>query len=41
MFKDSKFDGDINNWNISNVKNTYKFLDGSPLENHPPKWYKD
>ena len=41
MFYDSKFNGDISNWDVSNVKNMNNMFYGSPLENNPPKWYKD
>ena len=40
MFYTSKFNGDISNWDVSNVKNMYCMFDKSPLEKNPPKWYK-
>ena len=41
MFDRSKFNGDISNWDVSNVKNMWGMFDDSPLENNPPKWYKE
>jgi surface protein len=39
MFLNSKFDGNIDNWNINNDTNfTDMFLD-SPIEKYPPVWY--
>ena len=43
MFSNSKFtgeNGDISNWNVSNVKDTQFMFYGSSLEKNPPKWYK-
>ena len=40
MFYNSKFDGDISNWNVSNVKDMTNMFNGSPLQNNTPKWYK-
>ena len=42
MFRESKFNGDISKWDVSNVKAKdmlLMFYD-SPLEKNPPKWYK-
>ena len=41
MFRDSQFDGDISKWNVSNVTDMSGMFDDSPLEDYPPKWYKD
>ena len=41
MFYWSKFNGDISNWNVSNVKNMELMFNGTPLEVNPPKWYKE
>ena len=40
IFYLSKFNGDISNWNVSNVENMVTMIDNSPLEKNPPKWYK-
>ena len=43
MFEESKFtgeNGDISNWDVSNVEYMYCMFDNSPLEKNPPKWYK-
>ena len=40
MFNDSKFTGDISEWDVSKVKNMWYMFLGSPLEKNPPKWYK-
>jgi surface protein len=40
MFEDAQFNGDINNWNVSNVTNMTNMFRYCPLENNPPKWYK-
>ena len=40
MFRASKFNGDISDWNISNVRDMGHMFVYSPLENNPPKWYK-
>ena len=39
MFLNSKFNGDISNWDVSNV-DMYNMFKNSPLQNNPPKWYK-
>ena len=41
MFYDSKFNGDISNWDVSKVKNMFLMIYGSPLQQNPPKWYKE
>ena len=41
MFANSKFNGDISKWNVSNVKNMNYMFYKSPLEKNPPKWYKE
>ena len=40
MFYGSMFNGDISNWNVSNVKYMKYMFGESPLEKNPPKWYK-
>ena len=43
MFQNSKFtgeNGDISNWNVSNVIDMVYMFKDSPLQNNPPKWYK-
>ena len=40
LFIYSPFNGDISNWDVSNVEDMlYMFYD-SPLQKNPPKWYK-
>jgi len=41
MFYDSKFNGDISNWDVSNVSNMGDMFKNSPLEKNPPKWYHE
>ena len=41
MFSYSKFNGDISNWDVSNVTDMRWMFHDSPLENNPPKWYKN
>jgi surface protein len=41
MFMHSKFIGDISNWNVSKVQDMTRMFEKCPLENNPPKWYKD
>ena len=40
MFGYSKFNGDISDWDISKVENMESMFVNSPLENNPPKWYR-
>ena len=43
MFRESSFtgeNGDISNWDVSNVKNMGAMFYRSPLQKNPPKWYK-
>ena len=43
MFTYSSFtgeNGNISNWNVSNVKNMEYMFAGTSLEKNPPKWYK-
>ena len=40
LFFDSKFNGDISNWNVSNVETMNSMFYKSPLEKNTPKWYK-
>ena len=41
MFLNSKFDGDIRDWNIdiSYVEDMYNMFLNSPLEGRKPMWY--
>ena len=41
MFKGSKFNGDISKWDVSNVNDMRGMFDKCPLQNNPPKWYKE
>ena len=41
MFRGSKFDGNISQWDVSSVTDMTYMLDDCPLENNPPEWYKD
>jgi surface protein len=41
MFLDSNFNADISNWNVSKVQDMTRMFEKCPLENNPPKWYKD
>ena len=41
LFYESSFNGDISNWDVSNVKNMELMFNGTPLEANPPKWYKE
>ena len=41
MFYNSKFNGDISDWNVSRVKSMGDIFRDSPLQNNPPKWYKE
>lgn len=36
-----KFKGTKGDWNVSNVKDMHRMFQYSPLENTPPKWYKN
>ena len=38
---ESSFNGDISNWDVSNVKTMNSMFYGSPLEKNLPKWYKN
>ena len=40
MFKGSYFDGDISNWDVSNVENMKWMFKDSPLEGEEPSWYR-
>ena len=40
MFYLSEFNGDISGWDISKVENMERMFVNSPLENNPPKWYR-
>ena len=40
MFYESEFNGDISNWDVSNVNNMRGMFDKSPLQSNEPKWYK-
>ena len=41
MFCFSAFNGDISNWNVSNVETMNSMFYSSPLQKNPPKWYKN
>ena len=41
MFSGSNFNGDISNWVVSNVTNMDSMFYMCPLQNNPPKWYKE
>ena len=41
LFYNYEFNGDISNWNVSNVKTMNYMFYKSPLEKNPPKWYKE
>ena len=41
MFQESVFNKDISNWDVSKVKIMDGMFSYSPLENNPPKWYKE
>ena len=41
MFYISKFNGNIDNWNLNNPTDNDDVFLHSPLENNPPKWYKN
>ena len=44
MFYASEFtaeNGDIYEWDVSNVKNMFSMFTGTPLEKNPPEWYKE
>ena len=40
MFAYTEFNGDISNWDVSNVTDIRHMFDKSPLEKNQPKWYK-
>ena len=40
LFFGSKFNGDISDWDVSNVTDMRYIFRDSLLENNPPKWYK-
>ena len=40
MFKGSKFNGDISNWDVSKVEDMEYVFKYSPHENNEPDWYK-
>jgi len=39
MFAYSEFNGDLSNWDVSNVKHMINIFHKCPLKNNPPKWY--
>ena len=41
LFRGTDFNGDISQWDVSNVTDMSGMFDDSPLEDYPPKWYKD
>ena len=40
LFMSSKFNGDISEWNVSNVKNTFGIFDDSPIEGNELGWWR-
>ena len=40
LFYWSNFNGDISDWDVSNVTTMDNMFGVSPLQNNPPKWYK-
>ena len=41
VFYYTRFNGDISEWDVINVKNMRDMFYGSPLEKNHPKWYKN
>jgi hypothetical protein len=41
MFGLSKFNCDISSWDVSKVFAMDDMFEECPLQNNPPKWYKD
>ena len=41
MFIYSHFMGDISEWNVRKVKNMNAMFRACPIDNDPPKWYKE
>jgi hypothetical protein len=44
MFTRSKFtgkNGDISNWDVSNVEKNFAMFRFSPIDKNRPKWYKE
>ena len=41
LFYMSSFNGDISNWDVSSVINMDFMFNNGPLQNNPPKWYKN
>ena len=42
MFTKSKFNSDISNWDVSNVKSMHEMFYECPIEEkYKPKWYKN
>jgi hypothetical protein len=41
MFSESKFSGDLSNWNVRSNAYTNNMFINSPLETNTPDWYKD
>ena len=40
IFGNSKFDGNINKWDVKKTARSKDMFDGSPLEKNPPQWFK-
>ena len=40
VFYYSRFNGDISEWDVSNVEDMHGMFANSHLEKNPPKWYK-
>jgi surface protein len=41
MFTDSKFTGDISGWDVQHKTTAFNIFYNCPLQNNPPKWYKE
>lgn len=41
MFVDSKFTGNISSWNVQHKTTTFNIFYNCPLQNNPPKWYRN
>ena len=39
MLRGSKFNGNIDKWGVSNIKDMMCLVFESPLRNNTPKWY--
>jgi surface protein len=41
MFSGSKFTGNISSWNVQHKTTTLDIFYNCPLQNNPPKWYRN